>query len=175
MDLIIKHTQITKAIEGQASWLNKEVEPSEPIWLIGVLNGAFHYVSELSRLINNPVMIDFMRTSSYKGKDRGKVVIDMYPKLSCKGMTIVLCDDVYDSGETIDLIKNYLRTAHNPKRIIVMTCFDKGDHEVIIDGKLQPEDKLNHYGIKIDPKDFLVGFGMDYNEFNRNVVSVYSI
>ncbi len=134
----------------------------EPVWLVGILKGSYHFLSDLSRSVTGDVFIDFMRVSSY-GQGRassGAVQILKDMENSVENQNVVIVEDIVDSGLTLTYLLKFFEARH-PKCVKVATLLDKPDariHEVHID----------YIGFPI-PNDFVVGYGLDDGERYRNL------
>lgn len=171
MKMLYNINQIEHSIDKQVLWLERSLEPREPLLVIGLLNGAYKYTSDITvRIKNNPIVVDFMRVESYDGKEKKKMNITAYPKTKFTGIPILLLDDIYDSGETIEKVEEYLVDHLKPRVHFTMTAFYKqfNDHHP----RFAPYRNL---GLPIALEDFAVGYGMDNKEFDRNFAGVYSI
>lgn len=166
MKTLYTNRQIQDSIDEQVLWLNRNLEPREPLWVIGILNGAYQYVSDVvRRLENTQVVVDFLRADSYDGQEKKTLKMQMGPKCIFKGVPILLLDDIFDSGETIDKVEEYLMDSFNPRILFTMTAFHKRPG-------IAPYRNL---GLPINAEEFVVGYGLDNKEFDRNFSSVYAL
>ena len=149
-DLQKRVLELAKAIESQ----------HDEIYMVGLLNGAFMFVSDLARYIKKPVYIDFMKVSSYIGDKSSdlRILCDISLDISDKDVLIV--DDILDTGKTLSKVKELILSKH-PKTLKVCTLLDKpARREVYIEA--------DYVGFKIEDR-FVVGYGLDYNGFGRNL------
>ncbi len=158
--------QIESAIKKVAQDINKELNDKEPLFL-AVLNGSFMFVGELMKEITIPCEITFVRFASYSGissTNNVKELLGLNEEI--KGRTVVILEDIVDSGNTIvELIK--VLNQHSPKEIKVATLLFKPQ-------ALKKEVNLDFVAMEI-PNDFIVGFGLDYDGLGRNLKNIYKV
>ncbi len=129
--------------------------------MISVLKGSVIFMSDLMRKISIPCMIDFMAVSSYLGtKSSGEVRILKDLDIPIEGYDILVVEDILDSGRTLSYILEMLK-SRNPKSIKLCTLLDKPEAR-------KAEIYADYVGEKI-PNEFVVGYGLDYNEKYRNL------
>ena len=130
--------------------------------LVTVLKGAVVYFTDLMRAIDLPCTIDFMIVSSYGSgvKTSGvvKIVKDLDTDLTGKDLLIV--EDILDTGLTLSYLKDML-AARNPASIRIATLLDKPDRR-------KADIKADYIGYRV-PDEFVVGYGLDYDEKYRNL------
>ncbi len=131
--------------------------------LVGVLKGAFVFMSDLAREIQLPVEIDFMATSSYgtATKTTGVVKIAKDLDIDITGRDVLLVEDIVDSGATLEYIIHYL-SERQPASLAVCAL-------LVREGTKQH--KIDYVGFSI-PKDFVVGYGLDVAEHYRELSSI---
>lgn len=135
--------------------------------VIGVLKGSLNFMMDLIKEMKTEVMTDYIQVSSYSGtSSTGAVILKKDLSLDITGRTIIIVEDVIDTGLTMQYLTGYLKDKHNPKEVIIVSLFDKlylrkTDLHVDYTGKVLTENK------------FLVGYGLDYNEMSRNTPYVY--
>lgn len=162
----IAFEQIQTAINRVADEINIDLKDSKPIFL-AVLNGAFMFAGELMKEVNIPCEITFMKFSSYEGvstTNNVKQLIGLNEDI--ENRTVVILEDIVDSGNTIVELKKIL-SKHNPKEIKVATLLFKPE-------ALKREVELDYVAIEI-PNDFIVGYGLDYDGFGRNLKNIYKV
>ena len=133
--------------------------------LIGVLKGAFMFMSDLARAIDLPVEFDFMAVSSYGHSTRASGVVRIVKDLDLDlaGRDVILVEDIVDSGLTLNYLRRNL-LARNPASLEVCALLVRENHRV--DGTV-----LRYEGFRV-PGDFLVGYGLDVNERFRNLPDI---
>ena len=139
------------------------ITPENPLCLIVVLKGAFVFAADLIRTITIPCTIDFIRASSYGSEKISSGTVDITHNLTVTNRHILLIEDIVDTGLTIQRITADLMTG-NPASLRLCTLLDKPDsrkHAV----------NINYTGF-IVPDNFIVGYGIDYNERYRELPSL---
>jgi hypoxanthine phosphoribosyltransferase len=159
-DILIDENQIKTAIERLANEITTTYPADEQLLMIGVLNGAFVFLSDLCRKIQRDAAIDFIQLSSYGQNLRssGNIKIKKDICLPIKGRSVVVVEDIIDSGYSMVFLQQYL-TLKGAKTIYVCTFLDKKDRrEVPL--------KIDFCGYVI-PDYFVVGYGLDAKEQYR--------
>ena len=138
-----------------------------PPLLIGVLKGAFMFMSDLSRAITLPVEVDFMAVSSYGSATRTSGVVRIVKDLDVdlSGRDVLVVEDIVDSGLTLSYLQRYLR-ARQPATLEVCALLVK-------DGQQRTEIDLRYVGFHI-PAEFVVGYGLDVDERLRNLRAIHA-
>lgn len=165
--MIAYHTIETKTCL-MGTQINEEYEGRVPV-IIGVLNGSFLFLADLVKHITIPCQIAFMKLSSYQGglESTRNITDDLDLKIDIKDRDVILIEDIVDTGNTLRYLVDKLK-AKNPASITVCSLLYKPDameHTI-------PE--LKHVGFEIENK-FVVGYGMDYKEFGRNLKDIYQL
>lgn len=164
--LSIPASDIKKALWEMAEKMNKELRDKNPL-MICILNGSFMFSSDLMKLIDFPCEISFVKLSSYDGMgSTGKVkqLIGLNEKI--EGRTVVLLEDIVDTGVTIENLMTQLE-AEKPKDVKVATLLFKPD-------ACKKDVKLDYVGLEI-PNEFIVGYGLDYDGYGRNLPDIYTV
>ena len=157
---------IQSRIEELASQVNSELEGKEVVFL-GILNGAFLFAADLFRRIKFPARISFIKLASYRGTaSQGtiKELIGWNEDISNK--TIVVVEDIVDTGNTLERIVDEL-VIRKASEIKIAALLYKPDAYT----KNIP---LHYIGFEI-PNNFVVGYGLDYDGYGRNLPSVYTL
>ena len=138
-----------------------EVYKNKHLIVISVSNGATIFVADLIRKIDLPMQLDSISASSYEGTEsRGKVDIFSRLKLDIKGHNILLVDDILDTGRTMMKIVEFLHSM-NPESVETCVLLDKPARRVV-------KVEADYYGFEV-PDVFVVGYGLDHNEYYRNL------
>ena len=125
------------------------------------------FASDLYKQIELPSQISFLKLASYQGdKTTGEVKQLIGLNENIEGRTVVILEDIVDTGITIENILEQLK-KQNPKEIKIATLLLKPD-------ALQKDVQLDYVGLEI-PNDFIVGYGLDYNGLGRNLINIYSV
>jgi len=156
-------------LRARVTELGKEITADyagRPPLLVGVLKGAFMFMSDLARAIDLPVEFDFMAVSSYGSatKTSGVVRIVKDLDLDLTGRHVLLVEDIVDSGLTLAYVRKNL-LARNPASLAVCALLVKR-------GLQKHDPDLRYVGFHIPP-DFVVGYGLDVEERYRNLPSVH--
>ena len=134
----------------------------QEIRMICVLKGGSFFMCELAKRISVPVSIDFMSVSSYGGDTKSSGVVKIVKDLdeSIAGKDVLVVEDIIDSGRTLSYLMAMLRDR-GPKSLKLCTLLDKPDRRVI-------DVKVDYTGFEI-PDEFVVGYGVDYDQLYRNL------
>ena len=164
--LFISEKQIQEAVKGMARRMNKELK-GQKIFLIGILNGCFMFAADLVKHLDLDCIITFLKLASYQGtSSTGKVKRLIGLNEDIKGQTVMVLEDIVDTGITLDFIQKQLR-GYEPAEIKLATLLYKPD-------ACRQDISLDYIGIEI-PDDFVVGYGLDYNGYGRNLRQIYSV
>ena len=137
-----------------------------PVVMVGLLNGCFAFYSDLVRAMPIDVECDFMRVKSYVNRKQGDIQITKDLETPIKGKHVYIVDDIYDTGNTMEAVIEYLEVKH-PASISFVA---------LITRKTSPKPKQKFYKAFTIEDEWVVGFGMnDENGFNRNLPSVWSL
>jgi len=164
--LSIPASDIKKALWEMAEKMNKELRDKNPL-MICILNGSFMFSSDLMKLIDFPCEISFVKLSSYDGMGSTGIVKQLIGlNENIEDRTVVLLEDIVDTGVTIENLMNQLE-AQKPKDVKVATLLFKPD-------ACKKDVKLDYVGLEI-PNEFIVGYGLDYDGYGRNLPDIYTI
>ncbi len=132
------------------------------LMLVSILKGSVVFMADLMRAISIPCRIDFMSVSSYGSgvKTTGVVKIQKDLDINLEGYDLLIVEDILDSGKTMYYIREVLKTR-NPESIRICTLFDKPDR--------READIHADYTGTVVPDEFIVGYGLDYDERYRNL------
>lgn len=164
--LSITEVEIAKAVNNVATQINKDLSGQNPLFLC-VLNGAFMYAADLMKQINFPCEISFVKLASYQGTSSTGKIKEMIGINECvKGRNVVVVEDIIDTGFTMQNIISSLKEK-GAESIHVCTFLQKPD-------ALQCDINVDYVAIKI-PNDFIVGYGLDYDGYGRNLKEIYTV
>lgn len=132
------------------------------IHMVCVLKGGSFFMCELAKRITVPVSLDFMSVSSYGGNTRSSGVVKIVKDLDepLQGKDVLVVEDIVDSGRTLSYLLEMLQDR-KPESLRLCTLLDKPDRRVI-------DVKVDYTGFKI-PDEFVVGYGLDYDQKYRNL------
>ncbi len=160
--VVVSTEDIDKICKELGAQISKDYDGKKPI-LLGLLKGCHPFMSELSKEITIMCQLDYMDVSSYHGttESSGDVKIRMDMSSSVKGRHVLIAEDIVDTGRTIKTIVDllYHREAAS---VEIVTLLDKPTGRVI-------EDLSPKYVGKTIPAGFVVGYGLDYEEYYRNL------
>ena len=157
---LISEEKIKARIKQIAEVIQKDFK-NEEIILICVLKGATFFATELAKNISAPVIIDFIKVSSYKGsQSTGVIQFDLNISEDIKDKNVIIVEDIIDTGRTLTYLKSYLE-ERNPKNLKICTLLDKKERREF--------DLESDYVCFEIPDKFVVGYGLDYDEKYRNL------
>ena len=159
--VVVAEDKLQARIAELGEEITRDYQGRAPL-LVGVLKGAFMFMSDLARAINLPVEFDFMAVSSYGSatKTSGVVRIVKDLDLDLTGRDVLLVEDIVDSGLTLSYVRRNL-AARNPASLEVCALLVK-------EGLQKSDPDLRYVGFTIPP-DFVVGYGLDVAERYRNL------
>ncbi len=159
----ISSEKIQKAVGKIAARINKDSKNDRPLFL-AVLNGSFLFSADLLRKIKIECEISFTKIASYSGTKSGKASTLIGINQDLKGRTVIVLEDIVDSGNTLVKIFAELK-KHKPKKVKIATLFFKPH-------AYKKNIKLDYVGMNM-PNDFLIGYGLDYDGLGRNLTDIY--
>ncbi|MBT3386086.1 MAG: hypoxanthine phosphoribosyltransferase [Prolixibacteraceae bacterium] len=165
--LFIPYEKIRSVVEKMAEKMNAELVGKNPLFVC-ILNGSFMFAAELFKRIDLvEAEISFVKLASYEGdKTTGKVKQLIGLNENIEGRTIVILEDIVDTGITIENILVQLDKL-NPHEVKIATLLLKPD-------ALQKDVQLDYTGLEI-PNNFIVGYGLDYDGHGRNLIDIYTV
>ncbi len=162
----ISEAEIKQRVKELAVQISRDMEGKNPL-LLGVLNGAFIFAADLMREMSIPCEISFVKLASYQGTiSTGKIkeVIGINEDLT--GRTVIIVEDIVDTGYTMKNMMESLGTR-NPASLHICTLFVKPD-------KLKEPLNIEYAAFSI-PNDFIVGYGLDYDQQGRQLREIYTL
>ncbi|PLX00960.1 MAG: hypoxanthine phosphoribosyltransferase [Marinilabiliales bacterium] len=165
-EISISANEIQNAVGNMATQLNKDLQGKDVVFL-GILNGAFMFASDLFKKIEIDCQITFLKLASYEGTTSTghvKRLIGLSQDISNK--TVIILEDIVDTGITLDHIIKQLK-GYEPAEIKVATFLFKPY-------AYQKDNKIDYIGMSI-PNEFIVGYGLDYDGFGRNLEDIYKV
>lgn len=163
-ELLFDHEQIQKRIRLIGIDMNVQYADKHPVFL-GVLNGCFMFLADLMKQIHIPCELSFVKLASYQGTQQTDVRELMGWNIPLQGRHVVIVEDVVDSGRSLSHLMEILGQAEVAS-VSVATLLLKPDN-------LQYDfDNLMYVGFEIGP-EFVVGYGLDYNQQCRNLPHLY--
>lgn len=164
---MISERRIKTRVKQLARTISKEYRGTVPVF-IGVLNGSFIFFADLIREVMIPCEVDFLKLSSYGDAKISSGNVKLLKDLNCQveGRDIIIVEDVVDSGLSMEYIKTLIM-RENPKSFRIVTLLYKKD-------ALKSNIPINYIGFSI-PKDFVIGYGLDYAQKMRNLKDIYKL
>lgn len=164
--VMIPAEEIDKAVERVAEKLNERYEGHTPVFL-GVLSGSFLFLSDLVRKTTFDSQLAFVKISSYEGTEStGNVKQQFGVDFDIEGRDIIIVEDIVETGHSMNYLLDHLRRK-NPASISICTLFFKPE-------KFLYEYPIDYTALSIG-NEFIVGYGLDYNQLGRNLKDIYVI
>ncbi|MCX6161028.1 MAG: hypoxanthine phosphoribosyltransferase [Ignavibacteriae bacterium] len=165
LQVFIKPSQLSRRIKQLAADINHDYRNKIPIF-IGVLNGAFIFMSDLIREIDVKCEVDFLKLSSYGDSKISSGEVKTIKELNCdvKGRDVIIVEDIIDSGLSMKYMLSQIK-KHKPKSVRLAALLHKKDVAKI-------DFKIDYLGFAIDNK-FVVGYGLDFAQRYRNLKGIY--
>ncbi len=166
LETLISAEEIKQRVKEIAADLSRKFSDEVPI-LIGILNGSFIFLADLMRTMTIECEMDFIKLASYAGQSSTgtvKLVKDISADIT--GRHVVIVEDIVDSGLTIKFLRDRL-TGAAPKSVTVVSLLMKPEVADL-------DFEIDYVGFKIPP-DFVVGYGLDYNQKMRQLPAIYRI
>ncbi|MBQ8909548.1 MAG: hypoxanthine phosphoribosyltransferase [Oscillospiraceae bacterium] len=160
--VLISQQQLQSRITELAEQVSAEYAGKNPVF-VGVLKGVVMFFGDFVKQVSVPCQIDFMCISSYSGTDStGKMQVKMDLSTDIRDRHVVIVEDIFDTGNSLSYTYDYL-LAMKPASLKIVTLLDKPERR-----KPGVTVKADYTGFVI-PNEFVVGYGMDYNEYYRNL------
>lgn len=164
MKVLLSGEEIEKRVSEIAARITEDYA-GESVLMVGILRGAVVFFSELVKRVDLDLRFDFMVVSSYgSGTDSSgeiRIVKDLSQPI--EGMNVIIVEDIIDTGYTLKNLKKLLSTR-NPKSLKICSLLDKPSRRKV-------ELEGDYIGFKV-PNEFVVGYGLDYNEKYRNLPDI---
>jgi hypoxanthine phosphoribosyltransferase len=165
-ELFIDSSEISEMVDRLSMKLSNDLKGKDVIF-VGILNGAFIFAADLIRRIEMNCSISFVKTASYKGTHTtGHVETLIGLGQEVRGKTVVIVEDIIDTGLTLESVLKQIESLH-PAEIFVVALLFKCEACI-------KDIRIDYLGREI-PNDFVIGYGLDYNEYGRNLNDIYKI
>jgi hypoxanthine phosphoribosyltransferase len=159
---MISAKSIAARVESLADQISGHFKDTEKLIVVGLLRGSFVFIADLVRELNLPVEVDFLETSSYgdgtESSREVRILKDLRGEI--EGRDVLVVEDIVDTGHTLNHVIHLLE-SRNPKRLEVCALLDKPSRREV-------DIKATWIGFEI-PDEFVVGYGIDYAQRNRNL------
>ena len=160
--VLLSEEQIDEITSKLGKQITEDNKSSKKLVLICILKGSVVFYADLMRKLSIPCSLEFMRVSSYKGTETTHqitMLLDVEKK-AVEGADVIIVEDIIDSGNTLSHLKNYI-ASKGAASVKTCTLLDKPSRRVV---NLTPD----YVGAEI-PDEFVIGYGLDYNERYRNL------
>ena len=159
--ILLTEEQIQNKIKELGEILTKEYEGKNPV-IVGVLKGVVVFYADMIRQIKTPCQLDFMWISSYSGTQSSGMLVRQDVTADIKGRHVLILEDIFDTGNSLDFTVKHLMRKE-PASLKICTLLDKPERR-----KSGITLQADYTGFTI-PNEFVVGYGLDYNEKYRNL------
>ena len=164
--LSISEEEIIEKIALVADKMNIELADKNPLF-VAILNGSFMFAADLMKKINFPCQISFVKLASYHGTTSTNNVLELVGlNENLAGRTVVIVEDIVDSGLTMTKVVELLK-SRGAEKILIATLLFKPS-------ALKHDISLDYVAMEI-PNDFIVGYGLDYDGYGRNLKNIYTV
>ena len=159
--VLISKEEISEAVE-KAGKLIDSLYDGSPILLVSILKGAFVFLADLSRAVSVPCEIGFMAAKSYfeSTESSGNVEITLDLSQDISKYNVIIVEDIIDTGRTLKEVAKILK-SRDPLSLRIITMLDKPDRRLV--------DIKADYSLFTIPDKFVIGYGLDYSEYYRNL------
>lgn len=159
--VLISADELSKIVQDLGAKISEDYKDKD-LLLVSILRGSVIFMADLMREVKIPCNIDFMAVSSYGSGTKSSGVVKIVKDLdsSIEGKDLLIVEDILDSGKTLNYIREIL-LARNPKSIKICTLFDKPERREV-------DLYADYIGSRV-PNEFIVGYGLDYDEYYRNL------
>ena len=161
VSVLLTEEEVDARIQAIGEQISKDYAGKQ-VHLVCVLKGGSYFMCELSKRITVPVSLDFMSVSSYGGDTKSSGVVKIVKDLDepLKDKDVIVVEDIVDSGRTLSYLLELLQ-QRGPKSLALCTLLDKPDRRVV-------DVNVDYTGFAI-PDEFVVGYGLDYDQKYRNL------
>ena len=160
--ILISEETLQNRIKEMAEEISRDYAGKDPVF-VGVLKGVVFFFSDFVKQVTIPCQIDFMCISSYSGTEStGNMKVKMDVSTDIKGRNVIILEDIFDTGSSLNFTYHHLLSME-PASLKIVTLLDKPERR-----KPEVTVKADYTGFVI-PNEFVIGYGMDYNEYYRNL------
>ena len=160
--VLISEEELQAKVREMGRKISDDFRGKDPLF-VGVLKGCFIFMSDLLRYVDIKCTMDFMAVSSYAGTSTtGNMVVRKDVTADIRGRHVLILEDIYDTGNSLDFVVKHLQSKE-PASLKICTLLDKPARR-----KPGITLKADYTGFVI-PNEFVVGYGLDYNEHYRNL------
>lgn len=162
--VLVSEEEIEQAVDRIVSEIERDYKDSgKKVLLVGILKGSVVFMADIMKKLNIPAETDYMKVSSYgSGTTSGEITLSLaLGKKDVSGYSIIVIEDILDTGNTLSWLLGYLKNEMNAKEVKLCVLFNKPDRR-------KKEIAIDYEGFVI-PDEFIVGYGLDYDEMYRNL------
>ncbi len=172
LETVISQEQIQHRLKAMGEAINETYKDTDKLVIIAILKGSFMFLADLIRYIDVPCQIEFVRLASYGNSKKSSGAIrpvDLtLPNLANED--VLLVEDIIDSGLTLNFFIDYLQSLHKTKSLRLAVLLNKPDARSPEAGPVT----IDYYGFEVG-NEFLIGYGLDYAGFYRNLPYIAAI
>jgi|Deesub1362B_J571_1020462.scaffolds.fasta_scaffold02635_4 hypoxanthine phosphoribosyltransferase len=163
--VLLSEEDIRRRIKELAQQISRDYEGKCPVF-IGVLNGSFIFMADLIRELDIDCEVDFFKISSYGDAMESSGTVRLKKDIDCdlEDRDVIVVEDIVDSGLSVRFIDEYIR-ARKPRSLKIVSLLVKWDNAM-------PNRQIDYVGFSI-PKEFVIGYGLDYKQRLRNLKGIY--
>lgn len=167
-EVLLSKEQLQEICKDLGHKITSQVKDDEktPV-VVGVMKGALNFMMDLIGCVDCPIYTDFIQISSYQGTSTsGSITLTKDITRDCTDRTVVIVEDIIDTGLSMHFLIQHVQAKFHPKRIFVVALLDKVKARKI-------DVQIDYAGYVLKDNPFLLGYGLDYNELCRNVPYIY--
>ena len=167
--IILSEQEIEQICQRIAGEIDEKIKGEEKVpLLVGVMNGAMNFMITLMKYIKHPIFTDYIRISSYYGTRRtNNVRLLRDVSYDCTNRAVIIVEDIVDSGYSMKFLTEHIK-LNGAKKVYVCTLIDKAVAREV-------EVPIDFCGYVMKENQFVAGFGLDYNELERNIPYIYEV
>jgi len=168
IDEMISAKSIAARVEALAKEISEHFGDTDKLVVVGLLRGSFIFIADLVRELDLPVEVDFLEASSYGNSTESSREVRILKDLrgEIEGRDLLVVEDIVDTGHTLEHVLHLLESRH-PARLKTCALLDKPSRR-------ETGVKADYIGFEI-PDEFVVGYGIDYAQRNRNLPFIGSV
>ena len=159
--VLLSEEQIQNKVKELAAQLSQEYAGKDPVF-VGVLKGVVVFFGDMMKRINIPCQIDFMWISSYQGTTSKEMTVKRDVSVDVKGRHVVILEDIFDTGNSLEFTYKHL-LSKEPASLKICTLLDKPER------RNPAVTVVPDYTGFVIPNEFVVGYGLDFDEHYRNL------
>lgn len=169
-NILLSSKDLDKIARKIAKDLDRDLkgEKNIPV-VVGVMKGSLNFMMDITKHMKSDLYTDFIQISSYSGTETtGKVVMKKDLSFNIEDRTVILVEDIIDTGISMHFLIKFLKDHYHPKRILLVTLLDKVSRRKV-------KVHIDYVGKVLKNDAFVLGYGLDYNEYGRNLPYVCAL